>query len=101
MVWNMKQVQVFIYLCYWQVDGVLANYSGISVAFKDICLKPLDQDCATQSVLQVVASFLILHHWIMACAHRYSSLQLLHDQLFMSKINCLVQKIYTYYVVGI
>ncbi|KAL8090154.1 uncharacterized protein LOC141697492 isoform X1 [Apium graveolens] len=35
-----------------KVDGVQANYSGISVAFKDICLKPLDQDCATQSVLQ-------------------------------------------------
>ncbi|KAL1827885.1 hypothetical protein ACET3Z_006297 [Daucus carota] len=35
-----------------KVDEVLANYSGNSVAYKDICLKPLDQDCATQSVLQ-------------------------------------------------
>ncbi|KAK3010810.1 hypothetical protein RJ639_011494, partial [Escallonia herrerae] len=35
-----------------KVDGVRANYSGTLVSLTDICLKPLGQDCATQSVLQ-------------------------------------------------
>ncbi|KAF9686608.1 hypothetical protein SADUNF_Sadunf02G0006900 [Salix dunnii] len=35
-----------------QVDGIHANYSGTMVSLTDICLKPLDKDCATQSVLQ-------------------------------------------------
>ncbi|XP_019054366.1 PREDICTED: Niemann-Pick C1 protein-like isoform X2 [Nelumbo nucifera] len=35
-----------------KVDGIRANYSGSIVALSDICLKPLDQECATQSVLQ-------------------------------------------------
>ncbi|TYH88851.1 hypothetical protein ES332_D01G216900v1 [Gossypium tomentosum] len=35
-----------------QVDGIRANYSGSKVSLTDICLKPLGQDCATQSVLQ-------------------------------------------------
>ncbi|THG12789.1 hypothetical protein TEA_021783 [Camellia sinensis var. sinensis] len=35
-----------------QVDGIRANYSGALVSLTDICLKPLDEDCATQSVLQ-------------------------------------------------
>ncbi|KAF8410301.1 hypothetical protein HHK36_002827 [Tetracentron sinense] len=35
-----------------KVDGIHANYSGSMVSLTDICLKPLGQDCATQSVLQ-------------------------------------------------
>ncbi|KAF5943190.1 hypothetical protein HYC85_020832 [Camellia sinensis] len=35
-----------------KVDGIQANYSGSLVSLSDICLKPLGQDCATQSVLQ-------------------------------------------------
>ncbi|GAV60134.1 Patched domain-containing protein [Cephalotus follicularis] len=35
-----------------KVDGIHANYSGSMVSLSDICLKPLGQDCATQSVLQ-------------------------------------------------
>lgn len=35
-----------------KVDGIRANYSGTVVSLADICMKPLDQDCATQSVLQ-------------------------------------------------
>ncbi|KAG6699624.1 hypothetical protein I3842_08G075600 [Carya illinoinensis] len=35
-----------------KVDGLHANYSGSMISLSDICMKPLDQDCATQSVLQ-------------------------------------------------
>lgn len=35
-----------------KIDGIRANYSGTSVSLTDICMKPLGQDCATQSVLQ-------------------------------------------------
>ncbi|KAL5858640.1 hypothetical protein ACOSQ3_006098 [Xanthoceras sorbifolium] len=35
-----------------KVDGLRANYSGSLVSLTDICLKPLGEDCATQSVLQ-------------------------------------------------
>ncbi|KAM7253416.1 hypothetical protein ACFE04_026034 [Oxalis oulophora] len=35
-----------------KVDGVRGNYSDALISLTDICLKPLDQDCATQSVLQ-------------------------------------------------
>ncbi|XP_027356659.1 NPC intracellular cholesterol transporter 1-like isoform X2 [Abrus precatorius] len=35
-----------------KVDAIRANYSGSLVSLKDICMKPLDKDCATQSVLQ-------------------------------------------------
>ncbi|XP_062163882.1 uncharacterized protein LOC133870706 [Alnus glutinosa] len=35
-----------------KVDGLRANYSGSMISLSDICMKPLDQDCATQSVLQ-------------------------------------------------
>ncbi|PSS21814.1 Niemann-Pick C1 protein [Actinidia chinensis var. chinensis] len=35
-----------------KVDGIVANYSGTLVSLTDICLKPLGEDCATQSVLQ-------------------------------------------------
>lgn len=35
-----------------KVNGIRANYSGLTVSLTDICLKPLGQDCATQSVLQ-------------------------------------------------
>ncbi|XP_021903656.1 Niemann-Pick C1 protein-like [Carica papaya] len=35
-----------------KVDGLRANYSGLTVSLTDICLKPLGDDCATQSVLQ-------------------------------------------------
>ncbi|PRQ25180.1 putative protein patched/dispatched [Rosa chinensis] len=35
-----------------KVDGIRANYSGSAVALTEICLKPIGQDCATQSILQ-------------------------------------------------
>ncbi|KAF4382786.1 hypothetical protein G4B88_021569 [Cannabis sativa] len=35
-----------------KVDGIRANYSGSAVSLTDICMKPLGQDCATQSILQ-------------------------------------------------
>ncbi|XP_061372781.1 uncharacterized protein LOC133315219 [Gastrolobium bilobum] len=35
-----------------KVDTIRANYSGLMVSLQDICMKPLDKDCATQSVLQ-------------------------------------------------
>ncbi|CAL1355342.1 unnamed protein product [Linum trigynum] len=35
-----------------KVDGIRSNYSGAIVSLTDICLKPLGEDCATQSILQ-------------------------------------------------
>ncbi|KAF3446900.1 hypothetical protein FNV43_RR12080 [Rhamnella rubrinervis] len=35
-----------------KVDEIHANYSSTTISLADICMKPLDQDCATQSVLQ-------------------------------------------------
>ncbi|XP_038979789.1 NPC intracellular cholesterol transporter 1-like isoform X2 [Phoenix dactylifera] len=35
-----------------KIDGLRANFSGSTVSLTDICLKPLGEDCATQSVLQ-------------------------------------------------
>ncbi|WCJ40010.1 NPC intracellular cholesterol transporter 1 [Euphorbia peplus] len=35
-----------------KVDEIRANYSGSLVSLTDICMKPMEQDCATQSVLQ-------------------------------------------------
>ncbi|CAJ1971645.1 unnamed protein product [Sphenostylis stenocarpa] len=35
-----------------KVDGIRANYSGFLVSLSDICLKPLGEDCATESILQ-------------------------------------------------
>ncbi|XP_022982156.1 Niemann-Pick C1 protein-like [Cucurbita maxima] len=35
-----------------KIDGIRAKYSGSSISLSDICLKPLDRDCATQSILQ-------------------------------------------------
>ncbi|XP_062027066.1 uncharacterized protein LOC133743216 [Rosa rugosa] len=35
-----------------KVDGIKANYSGSMISLADICMKPLDQDCASQSVIQ-------------------------------------------------
>ncbi|GLT94522.1 hypothetical protein SLE2022_122590 [Rubroshorea leprosula] len=35
-----------------KVDEIQANYSGSMISLNDICMKPLGQDCATQSVLQ-------------------------------------------------
>ncbi|XP_031382221.1 NPC intracellular cholesterol transporter 1 [Punica granatum] len=35
-----------------KIDGISANYSGSVVSLTDICLKPLGEDCATQSILQ-------------------------------------------------
>ncbi|KAH7849400.1 hypothetical protein Vadar_017340 [Vaccinium darrowii] len=35
-----------------KVDGIQANYSGSLISLVDICMKPLGEDCATQSVLQ-------------------------------------------------
>lgn len=51
-----------------QIDGIRANYSGSMVSLTDICLKPLGQDCATQSVLQVLC---MVYECIMlsACSH--------------------------------
>lgn len=51
-----------------QVDGIRANYSGTMVSLTDICLKPLGEDCATQSVLQVCCLFWTLHYpWGRSC----------------------------------
>lgn len=47
-----------------QVDGIRANYSGSAVSLTDICMKPLGQACATQSVLQVFA-YLRLICWLL------------------------------------
>ena len=57
---NFTLFLVFV-LFYWKfslldlckVDGIRANYSGLAISLSDICMKPLDKDCATQSVLQV------------------------------------------------
>ncbi|XP_056169603.1 uncharacterized protein LOC115672607 isoform X4 [Syzygium oleosum] len=35
-----------------KVDGIRVNFSGKMVSLADICLKPLGNDCATQSILQ-------------------------------------------------
>ncbi|KAK4390055.1 NPC intracellular cholesterol transporter 1, partial [Sesamum angolense] len=35
-----------------KVDAIRANYSGSMISLTDICMKPLGNDCATQSVLQ-------------------------------------------------
>ncbi|KAJ4880028.1 Patched family protein [Raphanus sativus] len=35
-----------------KVDQIRGNYSGSEVFLTDICLKPLGEDCATQSILQ-------------------------------------------------
>ncbi|CAN0927419.1 NPC intracellular cholesterol transporter 1 [Linum grandiflorum] len=35
-----------------KVDDIRANYSGSMISLTDICMKPLGEDCATQSVLQ-------------------------------------------------
>ncbi|KAG7024105.1 Niemann-Pick C1 protein [Cucurbita argyrosperma subsp. argyrosperma] len=35
-----------------KIDGIRVKYSGSSISLSDICLKPLDRDCATQSILQ-------------------------------------------------
>ncbi|CAL0307290.1 unnamed protein product [Lupinus luteus] len=35
-----------------KVDGIRANYSSLLVSLSDICLKPLGEDCAIQSILQ-------------------------------------------------
>eukprot|EP01018_Ginkgo_biloba_P029410 Gb_36406 [translate_table: standard] len=35
-----------------KVDGIRGNFSGSSVSLVDICMKPVGDDCATQSVLQ-------------------------------------------------
>jgi Niemann-Pick C1 protein len=35
-----------------KVDQIRGNYSGSEVSLPDICLKPLGEDCATQSILQ-------------------------------------------------
>ncbi|KAF8013214.1 hypothetical protein BT93_I1169 [Corymbia citriodora subsp. variegata] len=35
-----------------KVDGIHVNFSGKMVSLADICLKPMGNDCATQSILQ-------------------------------------------------
>ncbi|RXH71139.1 hypothetical protein DVH24_015761 [Malus domestica] len=35
-----------------KVDGIKANYSGSAICLADICMNPMDKDCAIQSVLQ-------------------------------------------------
>uniref|UniRef100_A0A2N9H7B2 SSD domain-containing protein n=1 Tax=Fagus sylvatica TaxID=28930 RepID=A0A2N9H7B2_FAGSY len=39
-----------------KIDGIRAKYLGSMISLNDICMKPLDQDCATQSVLQQYSS---------------------------------------------
>ncbi|KAE8680372.1 V-type proton ATPase subunit B2 [Hibiscus syriacus] len=35
-----------------KVDGIRGNYSGSRISLTDICMKPMGEDCATQSVIQ-------------------------------------------------
>jgi len=35
-----------------KVDGIRGNYSGSFVSLKDICMKPVGEDCASETVLQ-------------------------------------------------
>lgn len=35
-----------------KVDEICANYSGTPVSFTNVCVKPLGQECGTQSILQ-------------------------------------------------
>ncbi|EOY15280.1 Patched family protein isoform 17 [Theobroma cacao] len=35
-----------------KIDAIRANYSGSMITLTDICMKPMGQDCATQSVMQ-------------------------------------------------
>ncbi|KAE8704227.1 putative serine/threonine-protein kinase cx32 [Hibiscus syriacus] len=35
-----------------KVDGIRGNYSGSMISLTDICMKPMGEDCATQSVIQ-------------------------------------------------
>ncbi|KAK8512630.1 hypothetical protein V6N13_082835 [Hibiscus sabdariffa] len=35
-----------------KIDGIRGNYSGSMISLTDICMKPMGQDCATQSVIQ-------------------------------------------------
>ncbi|TYI97035.1 hypothetical protein E1A91_D01G115100v1 [Gossypium mustelinum] len=35
-----------------KIDGIRANYSGSMISLTDICMKPMGEDCATQSVIQ-------------------------------------------------
>lgn len=47
-------IKKYVYISiFQQVDGIRANYSGLLVSLSDICLKPLGDDCASQSILQV------------------------------------------------
>ncbi|KAL1824001.1 hypothetical protein ACET3Z_010779 [Daucus carota] len=43
-----------LFLIQKKVDAIQANYSVLLISLTDICMKPLRQDCATQSVLQVL-----------------------------------------------
>ncbi|KAG8369281.1 hypothetical protein BUALT_Bualt15G0135100 [Buddleja alternifolia] len=45
-----------------KVDAMRVNYAGKMVSLTDICLKPLGEDCATQSLLQCVYRLAFL--WI-------------------------------------
>ncbi|KAL4271964.1 hypothetical protein GQ457_13G020620 [Hibiscus cannabinus] len=35
-----------------KIDGIRGNYSGSMISLTDICMKPMGEDCATQSVIQ-------------------------------------------------
>ncbi|OIW14788.1 hypothetical protein TanjilG_05409 [Lupinus angustifolius] len=43
---------MFLFEIQKKVDAIHANHSGLMISLQDICMKPLDKDCATQSVLQ-------------------------------------------------
>ncbi|KAE9586676.1 putative protein patched/dispatched [Lupinus albus] len=43
---------MFLFEIQKKVDAIRANHSGLIISLQDICMKPLDKDCATQSVLQ-------------------------------------------------
>lgn len=68
LLWRLSSAFAF-FESIWQVDGIIANFSGTPVVLTDICLKPLGQDCATQSVLQVFAYALVLYSSIEACIY--------------------------------
>ena len=71
-----------------QVDGIHANYSVLTVSLTDICLKPLGQDCATQSVLQV-----FLHLYLRVLGFRISIMPFEIKQVDLSYLFLLLNNI--------
>ncbi|KAB2626246.1 Niemann-Pick C1 protein-like [Pyrus ussuriensis x Pyrus communis] len=50
--YRIEQLYLLLFEIQNKVAGIKANYSGSAISIADICMKPMDKDCATQSVLQ-------------------------------------------------